>query len=83
MLNPAEKAYCLALDALRHKDYKTAVEFFDRAAPFFEENREFALFRETTQLLVALQKELAVIEQEDSILEIEEVFSSGQEADIR
>lgn len=83
MLNPAEKAYCLALDALRRKDYPVAADCFDRAAPYFDENWEFNLFRETTSLLVALQKEIVIAEEEESIIEIEEVFSNGQKTDIR
>ena len=43
MLNASEKAYCLALQALSHKKYRQAADHFDKAAPFFKGNQEFAL----------------------------------------
>ena len=64
MLNQSEKAYCQALLALRNKDYRAAVEFFDRAAPYFTENKEFNLLRETNRLLVAVKERLATAEHE-------------------
>jgi len=76
MLKPAEKAYFQALTALKDKDYETAAEHFDQAAPFFEKDREFAVFRETTRLLIAVIEELKKFEKEES-LEIEESFSHG------
>ncbi len=83
MLNASEKAYCLALQALKDKDYRKAAEYFDRAAPFFAENREFNLYRETTRLLLAVKRELGAEPESDDELVIEEVFSNGQETDIR
>jgi hypothetical protein len=62
MLNPAEKAYFFALQSLKRKDYRRAAEFFDQAAPFFSENQEFTLLRETTSLLVAVREELQELE---------------------
>ena len=83
MLNPAEKAYCLAMQALQRKDYRVAEAHFEKAAPHFEQNREFNLFRESTQLLVAVQHELSELDEADNELAIEEVFSDGQETVVR
>ncbi len=83
MLNQAEKAYCLALQALKAKQYRQAVGHFDRAAEFFVDNKEFNLLRETTRLLVALKKEIAATDQKnDETLIVQEVFSNGQETNI-
>ncbi len=76
MLKPAEKAYFQGLAALKDKKYKAAAELFDKAAPFFEQNKEFGIFRETTRLLVAVAEELRKLEKEES-LNIEESFSHG------
>lgn len=78
MLNPAEKAYCLALQALKERQYSRAAGYFERAAAYFETNQEFNLLRETTRLLVALKKELAAAETDDDALIIQEVFSDGE-----
>jgi hypothetical protein len=82
MLNPSEKAYCLALQALKQKRYTEAVSYFERAAGYFENNREFSLLRETTRLLVALKRELATAGDEEDTLIIEETFSDGQETNL-
>ena len=85
MLNPSEKAYCLALRALGRKEYSSAADYFDKAAPYFKSNEEFHLLSETTRLLVAVKRELAVADagseetEEKDALVIEEVFSDGQE----
>ena len=76
MLKPAEKAYFQALTALKRKDYPAAAEQFDKAAPYFEKDKEFGILRETTQLLVATKAELKKLEQKES-LSIEESFSDG------
>ncbi len=76
MLKPAEKAYFQALAALKDKDYETAAEQFEKAAPFFEQNEEFGILRKTTRLLVAVTEELRKLEKEES-LNIEESFSHG------
>ncbi len=81
MLNSSEKAYCLALQALKQKQYRQAVDQFERAVSFFDANKEFHLLHETTRLLVAVQEELAALENEDTLI-IEEVFSDGQEANL-
>jgi phage terminase large subunit-like protein len=83
MLNRFEKAYCLALEALRRKEYLVAADHFEQAASQFANAKEFALLSETTRTLVAVQTELATLETDDSEIEIEEVFSNGQETDIR
>lgn len=76
MLNVGEKAYCAALLALKRKDYNLAADYFRQAAPYFENDKEFNLYYETTCLLVAVKKELAGNSTRDEI-EIEEVFSNG------
>ncbi len=76
MLNPFEKAYCQALLALKHKDYVTASECFEKAVDGFRSDREFNLLRETTKMLVAVRQEITARENEDR-LEIEEEFSHG------
>jgi len=76
MLKPAEKAYFQALTALKNKDYATAAEQFDKAAPFLEKDQEFVIFRETTRLLIAVTEELKNFEKEES-LQIEDSFSHG------
>ncbi len=76
MLNPSEKAYCLALTALRDKRYAEALAQFDKAAPFFEQNQDFVLLREATRLLLAVKSELRQLDPDDTLI-IEEVFSSG------
>lgn len=80
MLDPSEKAYCRALQALGDKQYQRAAGFFDQAAEFFSDNQEFNLLRETAQLLVEVKKEIAVAEKrDDETLIIEEKFTDGQE----
>ena len=76
MLSGGEKAYCTALTALKHRDYKVALEQFEKAAPFFEGDKEFNLCFETTRLLVAVRDEMARLKQDDK-LDVEEVFSNG------
>jgi hypothetical protein len=79
MLNEFEKAYCLALQALKEKQYAQAAGQFDRAAEFFANNKEFQLLHQTTRLLVALKKELGATDMsDDETLIIEEVFSDGE-----
>ncbi len=79
MLNPSEKAHCLALRALSRKEYRSAADYFGKAASFFRDNEEFHILWESTRLLVAVKDELAVAGNEDDALVIEEVFSDGQE----
>ncbi|MBD3401683.1 hypothetical protein GF420_02215 [candidate division GN15 bacterium] len=82
MLNMSEKAYVLALRALKQHNYGEAVNHFDQAAEQFATDREFVLLRESTRLLVAVKNELAALranDDDDAI--IEEVFD-GQETDI-
>lgn len=76
MLNPAEKAYLEALQSLKRNEYRRAAHYFDQAAPFFAENQEFILIRETTSLLVAVKEELRELEADknDERIEIEEYF---------
>lgn len=76
MLSTGEKAYCAALLALKRKDYGLAAEQFEKAAPFFADNKEFNLYRETTRLLVKVKNELSRMERED-VIEVEEIFSDG------
>ena len=81
MLNQSEKAYCQALLALKNRDYRAATDFFDRAAPYFRENREFNLLRETNRLLVAVKERLAAADHEE--IEVEETIPNGQETEFR
>ncbi len=76
MLKSGEKAYCAALLALKRKDYVAASKHFKVAAPYFENDKEFKLFYETTRLLVEVKKELGEIDRVEK-LEIEELFSNG------
>ena len=76
MLNASEKAYCLALSALRDKRYVEAAQLFDKAADHFENNQEFMLLRETNRLLLAVKQEIQRLEPDDSLV-IEQVFSDG------
>ena len=76
MLSGGEKSYCAALLALKRKDYKTAIEQFESAAPYFNSNKEFSILFETTRLLVAVKQELARPINHER-LDIEEVFSNG------
>jgi len=80
VLNPAEKAYLQALQALREKQYGQAAGYFDRAAEFFGNNREFSLLRETTNLLLEVKKAIAAAEgRNDDVLIAEEIISYGKE----
>ncbi len=83
MLNPSEKAYCLALQALKDKQYRLAEDYFEKAATFFENNQEFNLLWESTRLLLAVKEEIAATEGDNDTLIIEEVFSDGQDTELR
>lgn len=76
MLSSGEKEYCSALLALKSKDFVSASEHFEKAAPYFENNKEFKLFHETTRLLLEVKKKLGTMKEDDK-LEIEEIFSNG------
>ncbi len=76
MLSGGEKEYCAALLALKRKDYKTAIERFEKAAPYFKDDKEFNIFLQTTRLLVAVKDELARPMNHER-LDIEEVFPNG------
>ena len=82
MLDQAEKAYCLALLALKDNDYPAASDHFDRAALHFKDNREFNLLRQTTELLLAVKKERTKLNGDDMI-ELEEVLPYGEEKEFR
>ena len=77
MLNAFEKAYISALKALQRKDYSQAADYFNQAAPFFKDNREFHLLQETTRLLLAVKEQLAAVDVDDDKIKIEETFSNG------
>ena len=76
MLNDSEKTYFQALLALKRKDYRSASEWFERARPFYKDNKEFQLLAETNRLLLAVKKRLNRPEPEMS-LEIEEMYTDG------
>ena len=81
MLNPSEKAYLFALQALRRREYDQAAGHFELAASHFKENQEFSLLWETTRLLLAVKEELKPDENEK--IEIEEVYTYGKENELR
>lgn len=76
MLSGGEKSYVAALMALKRKDYRTALEQFEKAAPYFSEDKEFNIYLETTRLLLAVKDEIARPRTHER-LDIEEVFSNG------
>lgn len=76
MLSVGEKAYCAALLALKNKEYSNALNYFEKAAPFFSAHKEFTLYYETTRLLVEVKRKLGTLEVDDK-LEIEEIFTHG------
>jgi hypothetical protein len=83
VLDPAEKAYLQALQALRNKQYGQAAGHFDRAAEFFGNNREFSLLKETTNLLLEVKKTIAAAEgRNDDALVIEETLIDGKETNL-
>jgi len=71
-----DKAYTSALIALKQKDYTSASKFFQEAAPYYKDDKEFKLYFETTQLLIEVKKTLGKLE-DDEKLEIEEIFTNG------
>lgn len=75
-MSGGEKAYLAALLALKRRDYRSALEQLEQAAPYFGDDREFALYRETTRLLLTVKKELARPGNQER-LDVEEVFSDG------
>ena len=77
MLEPSEKSYCQALQALMRRDYRVAADHFDEAAPYLENNLELELLRAATRLLVTVREELDVPKAADGRIEIEEAFSDG------
>jgi len=76
MLSGGEKSYVAALLALKRKDYRAALEEFEKAAGHFTGDKEFNIYLETTRLLVTVKKELARPRNHEG-LDIEEVFSNG------
>ena len=76
MKEQPEKAFVQALIALKRKEYGSASEYFEKAAPYFKGNKEFRLLRETNRLLLAVKKELKNPNVQNR-LEIEEMFSDG------
>lgn len=74
MTKRSEKSYRLALASLREKKYSLAADYFDRAATDFSQDKEFALLRETTRLLVAIKRKQT---SGGERLDIQEVFTNG------
>ena len=81
MLNSSEKAYYLALQALRFKHYDKALNYFHAAAGHFQDNREFQILYETTRLLVAVKEEIAAAGNSEGAAEPEEVLIDGAQID--
>ncbi|RME27323.1 MAG: hypothetical protein D6800_05230 [Candidatus Zixiibacteriota bacterium] len=76
MFDRAEKAYCLALQALKDKDYRTALTHLTTAEPRFRQDKDFRLLLETTRLLVAVKQKLSGRDGVEE-LNVTEVFSDG------
>jgi hypothetical protein len=83
VLNPHEKAYLSALQALREKQYQQAALHFDKAAEFFANNQEFRLLRETTVLLLEVKRELGATDlTSNESLIAEEILIDGKETNL-
>ena len=67
MLDQEEKAYCLALLALKDKDYPAASGHFNGVASHFKDNWEFNLLSQTTELLLAVKEERKKLDGENMI----------------
>ncbi len=76
MLNMSEKSYCVALKALKDKEYRFAADLFEKAAPFFKDNREFELLKETNRLLLVVKQRLAEFDEEETEV-IQESLTDG------
>ena len=63
MLNKEEKAYCSAMSALKSEDYSTASVFFTDAEKQFAGNDDFSILQHTTDLLLAVKKEISDLEE--------------------
>jgi len=59
MLNVGEKAYCSAMNALEKQDYEAASVFFRLAEKQFAGKDDFCILQSTTDLLLAVKKEIA------------------------
>jgi hypothetical protein len=76
-----ENHFRQALEALREKDYRAASGFFKAAENQFADNLDFRILSEVTALLVAVKEEINEIENEGFV--VEEIFSDGQETELR
>ncbi len=81
MLTDARKAYSRALQALMDKDYRAASGFFRTAENQFAEDLDFRILMGVTDLLLAVKTEIFEIENEK--IEQEEIYSDGQETELR
>jgi len=79
MMNKAHKAYYKALEALSNKDYRAAAGFFKTAENGFTDDADFRILKEVTELLLVTKDEIYSLENEG--IEIEEIFSNGQETE--
>ncbi|MEW5796902.1 MAG: hypothetical protein AB1772_11155 [Candidatus Zixiibacteriota bacterium] len=78
MLDPGEKAYFQALQALSERRYQQAAGYFDQAAEFFGNNQEFLLLRDTTRLLLEVKREIAAAEKSENVApNTEEILIDG------
>ncbi len=56
MLTAEEKAYCLALEALRNRDYASADRQFDACREAFAGSSGFMIIAEAARLMVQIQR---------------------------
>jgi hypothetical protein len=66
-VNPGEKAYFQALQALCDRDFNAASGFFKLAENQFAENLEFRILSEATDLLLAVKEEIGELEKEEAL----------------
>jgi len=64
MLSKEEKAYCSAMTALEKRDFETAAVFFREAEKQFAGNDDFSILSSTTDLLLAVKKEILALEEQ-------------------
>ena len=76
-----EESYGKALEALRNKNYRAATGFFKLAENQFADNLDFRILSEVTALLIAVKDEINEIVNSGFV--VEEIFTDGQETELR
>lgn len=77
MLRAEEKAYCLALEALRNHDYAAADREFDVCREMFVGSAGFLIIAEATRLMVQIQRRKAEVAKIET--QIKETVDYGEE----